>query len=399
MNMIGANWPAMVLAIALALVIAYLVADVVGRAVHSVLRAVIADPHVEALLVERPRRVVRLVVFLATAAALSLPALRLAGYKTTVGGSPEALARWALDGGIRIVVISIAAYLVIRIGTAATGRFEREMSRGTGLDVLERTKRAQTLGRLLQKSLTIVVSSIAALMIMRELQVDITPVLTGAGVLGLAVGFGAQTLVRDVISGFLLIMEDQVRVGDVAVVNGQGGLVESVNLRTIVLRDDQGTVHVFPNGEVKTLANMSKDFSFYVISVGIGYDEDPDRVMAAMQDAAATLMTDTTYQPHILAPLEVQGVDSFEAGQMVIKARIKTVPLKQWLVGRELRKRLAHTFRERAIHSPVGTMNVNLNGLEAILAERSADPDAPTTRTSERLERSERPERPERSSS
>ncbi len=387
MNTISANWPALTLAVCLALVIAYLVADIVGRAVHSVLRAVIADQHVENMLVERPRRVARVVVFLATAAALLVPALRLAGYETTVGGSPEALARWALDGGLRIVVISIAAYLVIRVGTAAAGRFEREMSGGTGLDVIERTKRARTLGRLLQKSLTVIVTSIAALMIMRELRLDITPVLTGAGVVGLAVGFGAQTLVRDVISGFLLIMEDQVRVGDVAVVNGQGGLVEAVNLRTIVLRDEQGTVHVFPNGEVKTLANMSKDFSFYVITVGISYDEDPDRVMAAMQDAAATLMNDPVFQPHILAPLDMQGLDTFDASQMTIKARIKTVPLKQWLVGRELRKRIARTFQERDIQAPVGTVNVNLNGLRDIIADRS---DRSDMRRSERSERSER---------
>ena len=128
-----------------------------------------------------------------------------------------------------------------------------------------------------------VVVIIAGLMILRELDVDITPALTGAGIVGLAVGFGAQTLVRDVISGFFLILEDQVRVGDVAVVNGQGGLVEAVNLRTIVLRDEEGTVHVFPNGEVKTLANKSKDFSYYVITVGVLYDDDPDRVAAAMQ--------------------------------------------------------------------------------------------------------------------
>ena len=137
----------------------------------------------------------------------------------------------------------------------------------------------------MQKTLSVVVIGIAGLMILRELDVDITPVLTGAGIVGLAVGFGAQTLVRDVISGFFLILEDQVRVGDVAVVNGQGGLVEEVNLRTIVLRDEEGTVHVFPNGEVKTLANRSKDFSYYVITVGVAYDDDPDRVVEAMQDA------------------------------------------------------------------------------------------------------------------
>src|SRR4030095_15339366 len=226
------------------------------------------------------------------------------------------------------------------------------MSRGTGLNVVERTKRAQTLGRLLQKALSVLVVGIAGLMILRELRVDITPALTGAGIAGLAIGFGAQTIVRDVISGFFLILEDQCRVGDVAVVNGQGGLVEEVNLRTIVLRDEEGTVHVFPNGEVKTLANKSKDFAYYVISVGVLYDEDPDRVTQAMTDAAETLFADPEFRVHILEPLEVYGVDAFEATQLVLKARIKTVPLKQWIVGRELRKRIAKTLRERGIRMP-----------------------------------------------
>ena len=187
-------------------------------------------------------------------------------------------------------------------------------------------------------------------MMLRELGVDITPALTGAGIVGLAVGFGAQTLVRDIISGFFLILEDQVRVGDIAVVNGQGGLVEAVNLRTIVLRDEEGTVHVFPNGEVKTLANMSKDFAYYVISVGVAYDEDPDRVVAGdARRRRDRCMDDPAFRPHILAPLEVYGIDAFEPDQLVVKARIKTVPQKQWLVGRELRKRIARAA-SRARH-------------------------------------------------
>ena len=149
-----------------------------------------------------------------------------------------------------------------------------------------------------------------------------------------------------------LAREDQVRVGDSAVVNGQGGLVEEVNLRTIVLRDEQGTVHVFANGEVKTLANMSKDFAYYVISVGASYDDDPDRVVQAMNDAGASMMDDPTFHQHILAPLEVYGIDAFESDRLVVKGRIKTVPQKQWLVGRELRKRIARLLRERGIHSP-----------------------------------------------
>ena len=235
------------------------------------------------------------------------------------------------------------------------------MSRGEGLDGVERAKRAQTIGRIVQKTLSIVISTMAALMILRELDIDITPVLTGAGIAGLAVGFGAQTLVRDVLSGFFLIFEDQIRVGDVAVVNGQGGLVEEVNLRTLILRDEKGAVHIFPNGEVKTLANLSKDFSYYVITVGVAYDADVDRAVDAMQEAASAVTKDPDLSPYILEPLEVLGVDAFEPGQLVVKARIKTIPLKQWVVGRELRKQIARVFSERGIQMPTPHMTVRLD--------------------------------------
>jgi small conductance mechanosensitive channel len=344
-----ANWPEITLALALAIVVAYLVADFVAKLVQATLRGILADSQYEAILVDRPRRIIRVVIFALILAALAIPALTLAGFETSFGGNRETVARWLFDHGLRIVIILAAAYLVVRIGSASANRFEREMSHGTGLDIIERTKRAQTLGRLIQKALSIVVLGIATLMVLRELDIDITPVLTGAGIVGLAVGFGAQTLVRDIISGFFLILEDQVRVGDVAVVNGQGGLVEEVNLRTIVLRDETGTVHVFPNGEVKTLANMSKDFSFYVITIKVPFEEDPDLVATAMREAADTLLDDPQYRPHILEPLEIFGVDAWEPGTLVMKARIKTVPLKQWFVGRELRKRIARVFVERAI--------------------------------------------------
>ena len=351
------NWPELTLALSLALVAAYIIADIIARIVESVLRAIVPDEH-ERHFVDRPGRVIRLFLFLIVAAALSFPALSIAGYRTSFASDRAALMRWLLDHGLRIGVIAVAAYMAIRIGSAAARRFEREMSSGTGLDVIERTKRAQTLGRLVQKTLTVVVTIVAGLMVLVELDVDIMPALTGAGIAGLAIGFGAQTLVRDVISGFFIILEDQVRVGDSAVVNGQGGLVEEVNLRTIVLRDEQGTVHVVPNGEVKTLANMSKDFAYAVISVGVSYDDDPDLVLAAMQDAGAAVQADPEFQPHILAPIEVYGVDAFEADRMTVKGRIKTVPQKQWLVGRELRKRLVRIFRERGIEVPIPPRHV-----------------------------------------
>src|SRR5687767_10781968 len=214
------NWPELTLAVTLALVAAYIIADLLARAAESTLRAIVPDEH-EKLFVDRPKRVVRLILFLIVGIALGFPALAFVSVETNIGANLEQLLAWVLRSGLRIALIALAAYMVIRIGSAAARRFETEMSAGTGLDVIERTKRAQTLGRILQKTLSIVVVGMAALMILRELDVDITPVLTGAGIVGLAVGFGAQTLVRDVISGFFLIVEDQVRVGDSAVVNGQ----------------------------------------------------------------------------------------------------------------------------------------------------------------------------------
>jgi small conductance mechanosensitive channel len=344
------NWPELSLALALALVAGYVVTSFLGRRIEAWLRALVPDDR-ERLMVGNPMPVIRGLLFFATAVIVAIPALRLAGYRSFSARDPEVLTGWLLTG-VRIAFIGIAGYVIVRIGSTAIRQLEREMSAGSGLDVIERTKRAQTIGRLLRNSLGVVVMLIAGLTALEELGVDITPALTGAGIVGLAVGFGAQTLVRDVISGFFLILEDQVRVGDVAVVNGTGGLVEAVNLRTIVLRDEEGTVHVFPNGEVKTLANKSKDFAYYVITVGVLYDEDPDRVAAAMSDAAESLLADPEFRVHILGPLEIYGIDAFETTQLVLKARIKTVPLKQWLVGRELRKRIAKMFRERGIRMP-----------------------------------------------
>jgi small-conductance mechanosensitive channel len=345
------NWPELSLALALALVGAYAVTAFLTRRIERWLRALVPDSR-ERMLVESPLPVIRGLVFLVTAAIIAIPALRLAGYRPLLTRNPEAFTEWLLGAGVQIIFIAVAAYIIIRIGSTAARQLEHEMSSGTGLDVIERTKRAQTIGKLLQNTLATVVIVIAGLTALRQLGVDITPALTGAGIAGLAVGFGAQTLVRDVISGFFLILEDQVRVGDVAVVNGTGGLVESVNLRTIVLRDEEGTVHVFPNGEVKTLANKSKDFAYYVISIGVLYDEDPDRVSDAMRAAADSLLADPEFRVHILEPLEIYGIDSFEATQLTLKGRIKTVPLKQWTVGRELRRRIAKTFRERGIRMP-----------------------------------------------
>jgi small conductance mechanosensitive channel len=195
----------------------------------------------------------------------------------------------------------------------------------------------------------IVVTAVASLMVLRELGVDTSPALTGAGIIGVALGFGAQNLVKDLIGGFFLILENQVRVGDVVSINGTGGLVESINLRTTVLRDEEGTVFIFPNGSITTLANRSMQFGYYVVNLPLAYGVDTDKATAVVKELADEMQKEDRYAPFILAPLEVIGVDAFEQTAVRLKVRIKTAPLKQWDVGRELRRRIYKTFGERRI--------------------------------------------------
>jgi small conductance mechanosensitive channel len=143
-----------------------------------------------------------------------------------------------------------------------------------------------------------------------------------------------------------------VRVGDVAVVNGTGGLVEAITFRTIVLRDLAGVVHIVPNGAITTLANMTKGWSGYVIDVGVAYKEDTDRVVAVMAEVAEELRADPRHGPAILEPMEIFGVDDFKASEVTIKARLKTVPIQQWAIGREYRRRLKKAFDASGIEIP-----------------------------------------------
>lgn len=371
------NWPSLAIALGVTILVAYVIAHVVSRLVESGLRSILPDEHENAL-VNRPKVVIRLLIFLMTALALAFPAMRLAGFDLRLGDSQETLGfspietgRWLLHDGLRVCLIIVTAYALIRIGSAVARRFERELSTGTGLDVIERAKRARTLSAMVHKTFTAVVTVLAILMVLIQLDINIMPVLTGAGIAGLAVGFGAQTLVRDVISGFFLILEDQVRVGDVAIVNGQGGLVEAVNLRTIVLRDEEGTVHIIPNGEVKTLANRSRDFSYFVFTISLPFETDPDHVTAVIRDTGASLLEDPEFRQYILEPVEIYGVDAIQP-QLVLKGRIKTVPLKQWTVGRELRKRLAAAFKARNIQLPIAHMNVTVERLQELFEQRDA---------------------------
>jgi moderate conductance mechanosensitive channel len=348
-----ADWRLVVAAILPTLVIAWLGARLARRLTAAGMRRLLPDAFTTASpSVRRPLRLVWTAVFILLVGLLLFPAFQLAGLRPRTGVHLGTLSAWAFTSGLKVILIVIVAYALIRTTGLLVTRFEHEVSAGTTLDALERAKRARTLGAVISKGATVVVGGIATLMVLREFRVDIAPVLTGAGIVGLAVGFGAQTLVRDVISGFFLILEDQVRVGDVAAINGVGGLVEELNLRTIVLRDGEGTVHVFPNGAITTLANRSKDFSYYVVDLGISYREDPDRVMQVLRELGAELQADPKYGAFILEPIEILGVDAFADWSVTLKFRIKTVAQKQWEVGRELRKRIKKRFDERGIEIP-----------------------------------------------
>jgi small-conductance mechanosensitive channel len=257
---------------------------------------------------------------------------------------------------IRIPLIIVGGYALVHILKTVVRKMrheivERMKKRSAGPEI-EVEKRGKTIGDVLYKAGAVVVWVVVIMMALRELGFDIGPILAGAGILGLAVGFGAQNLVRDIISGLFLIIENQVRVNDVAVINGTGGLVEEVNLRTTVLRSQDGTVHIFPNGAINSLSNMTRQFSYYVFDLGVAYKEDTDRVVEVIKEVGATIFDDPEYAPFIKEPIEVLGVDQFADSAVIIKARIKTEPIKQWMVGRELNRRFKRRFDELGIEIP-----------------------------------------------
>jgi small-conductance mechanosensitive channel len=259
------------------------------------------------------------------------------------------------QSSVRILLIILAAYIGVKFLRVALERLEAFLVRASaGADIVPGAgaKRIRTLMSVLWTVAVGLIWFVVVLTTLGQIGINLAPVLAGAGVVGLAVGFGAQSLVKDLVSGFFLILENQVRVGDVAVVNGTGGLVEAITFRTVVLRDLSAVVHVFPNGSISTLANLTKEWSAYVIDVGVAYKEDTDQVIDVMKSVAAEMQEDPTYASAMLEPIEVFGVDDFADSAVTIKARLKTMPLQQWNVGREYRRRLKKAFDAQGIEIP-----------------------------------------------
>lgn len=267
-----------------------------------------------------------------------------------------------LFNAVRIAFILLFAYLcakaVGRLLKTLRNYVVKMMLKSGGETEYELEKRVQTICGVARRVLYFVIWSIAIIMILKEMNFDIRPLLAGAGIVGVAVGFGAQSVVKDVLNGIFLLAENQLRVHDVAIINGKSGLVEEINLRTTVLRGEDGAVHIFPNGSIQETSNLTRDFSYYVLSVSVSYQEDTDHVIAVLKEIGDQLMREEPYHSAILAPLEVMGVDQLGKDAVVIKARFKTLPSKQWLVGREMNRRIKKQFQEAEIQMPFPTQSV-----------------------------------------
>ena len=343
---------ATIAAIAVAFVIAALVVRI-GRAIlHRLITGLeIVGTDNQKAVQGRARQLLRAVTFLAYGvAAVASVSLALSRFGIREGRwDPRLVAEWFATHGINALLILAGAFVVIRAANLAIEHLQFKLSRRHATTDLEWQRRATTLGGILTSLVTTAVGFVTVLMLLRELSVDVVPILTGAGIAGLAIGFGAQNLVRDVISGFFLILEDQVRVGDLARINGVAGMVEQINLRTIVLRDAEGAVQVFPNGTITGLANLSKQFAYAVVDVRVAYGENIDRVLGTAREVGASMEKDAAWGPLILAPLEIVGIESLADGAATLRIKFKTQPLNQGKVANELRRRIMSTFVGRGI--------------------------------------------------
>lgn len=263
---------------------------------------------------------------------------------------------WAVSAVPKVLVVLVLAIILLKVVSVTTSRIAtRAVDKGATdsvADALEHKKRVETLLGIVTRLLQVGIWALAIVLVLMQVGVNVAPIIAGAGVVGIAVGFGAQELVRDVVSGFFQLIENHVRKGDVAVINGTGGVVENIGLRTIVLRDMAGVVHVFQNGKIETLANMTKTWSAMVFDIGVAYQENVDRVIEIVGRIGEELRTDPELGPKILEPMEVFGVEAFEENAVIIKARIKTIPIEQWTVGREYRRRLKAAFDAERIEMP-----------------------------------------------
>ena len=252
---------------------------------------------------------------------------------------------------LHIILILVLAWFARRLAKRAI-RLLKSYLNNQAESNPEEIKRIETLGQVFHYVASVVIVVVAGMLLLGELGISIGPLLATAGVVGMAIGFGAQHLIRDYFTGFFILLENQIRQGDVVEVAGKGGLVEEVTLRYIKLRDYEGNVHFIPNGAISTVTNMSRGFAFSVIDVGVAYRENVDEVIEIMKQVGTELRQDPVFANKILEDIEMAGVDKLDDSAVVIRCRFKVPPLEQWGVRREYLKRLKQAFDAKGIEIP-----------------------------------------------
>jgi small conductance mechanosensitive channel len=256
-----------------------------------------------------------------------------------------------------VVLILGIAWLLQGLAGRLIRVFRKYMHhRAPGADELQRI---ETLTRVFRNAAAVVIVIVAGTLVLGELGISVAPILATAGVAGVAIGFGAQSLIKDYFTGFFLLLEDQIREGDVVEVAGKGGLVEEVTLRYVRLRDMDGHVHYIPNGEIKLVTNRTRSYATPVVDASIAYREDTDEVVRVMREVAAMLRADPQWKARIVDDLEVIGVDQLADSGVVVRALLRVVPpIEQWNVKREYLRRLKKAFDERGIEIPFPHLTV-----------------------------------------
>lgn len=251
---------------------------------------------------------------------------------------------------IRIGVILVISWTMLSLSRRLIPMLRRQLQKQT--DDPEQLNRLETLGRVFRYAAAVVITLVTGMLVLSELGISIAPILASAGVIGIAIGFGAQSLIKDYFNGFFLLIENQIHQGDVVEVAGKGGLVEEITLRYIRLRDYEGNVHFVPNGAVSTVTNRSRGFAFALIDIGVAYREDLEEVFQVMREVAAGMRQDEILGPLILDDLDLAGVDAWADSAVMIRARFKVRPLQQWTVKRAMLLRLKQAFDRAGIEIP-----------------------------------------------
>ena len=257
---------------------------------------------------------------------------------------------------VRILIVLGGTWVLIRLADMVLFRLVRDLKLKEKVSERQR-KRLGSLGRVFTQVAAAILYTIALIVVLGQLGINIGPVLAGAGIVGISVGLGAQSLFKDIFNGVFILLENQYDVGDVIKVAGVEGLVENLTLRNTRLRDIEGNVHVIPNGEIKVVTNTTQEGARCVIDIRVAYQEDMDRILRVIGDAGAELVNDENFKSQVMGPLSILSIDGIGSSLAVIKVMFKTMPLKQWAVAAEFNRRLAGRFKQAGIEmsSPLQT--------------------------------------------